>query len=143
MFDDPHLATVAGWVGKTYAEMEALYPRGRGAAGWEPGSGCWSLVRAAFALRGVDLPEAYYLAVLDSRMFRTVFDPQPWDVVPISNHRLTIVTHVALYLGGPDSLIIHALEDAGVLAHPLHREPVYSRIARDEKRRLGFLRLRN
>ena len=138
-FSDPLLAKVAGWVGKSYDEMEALYPRPANRS-WRSGMrGCWNLVRAAYALRGVELPEEYH-AALDSRLFRTVFELQPFDLIPICNHRLPIVTHVALYLG--ESKIIHAIEDSGVVSHPITREPWHSRIARDEKRRLGYLRLR-
>lgn len=145
------LATASRWVGKTYAEMDAIYPRifqpRRPTApeqaaryAWEAGArGCWSLVRAAFSLRGVEIPEEYH-AALDARLFRTVFDPQPFDIVPICNHRLPIVTHVALVL--PDSLILHALETYGVVAQPLTRDPWWSRIARDRDGRRGYLRLR-
>jgi cell wall-associated NlpC family hydrolase len=136
------LATATRWVGKTYAEMEALCPRAGGAplVQWQAGMrGCWNLVREAYALRGTPLPEEYHSA-LDQRLFRTVFDPAPWDIVPICNHKLPIVTHVALVL--PESMILHALESHGVVAQPLTREPWWSRIARDEKRRRGFLRLR-
>lgn len=139
MITDPILLTVSGWVGKTYEEMEALYPSNHRSS-WASSYGCWALARAAYSLRGVDLPEQYH-AALDSRMFRTVFEPEPLDLVPICNHRLPIVTHVMIYLG--DSTVIHAIEDSGVVAHPLTREPWYSRIARDEQGRRGFLRLRN
>ena len=142
IIDDPHLATVAGWVGKTYAEMEALFPRRTGAPTkqWQAGMrGCWNLARASYALRGDELPEEYH-AALDARMFRTVFEPAPWDLVPICNHRLSIVTHVALVL--PHSLIIHALEEHNVVAHPVTREPWWSRVARDENGRRGYLRRR-
>jgi cell wall-associated NlpC family hydrolase len=142
MKTDPHLITAAGWVGKSYAEMEALFPRKGGASTvqWQAGArGCWNLVREAYRLSGVEIPEEYH-AALDARMFRTVYEPQPWDLVPICNHVLPIVTHVALYLG--DSMILHALEAHGVVAQPITREPWWSRIARDEKGRRGFLRLR-
>jgi cell wall-associated NlpC family hydrolase len=127
MITDPHLLTVSGWVGKNYEEMGTSM------------RGCWNLVRTAYALRGIGLPFDYHIT-LDQQMFRTVFELQPWDIVPICNHRLPIVTHVALYLG--DSTIIHAIEDSGVVAHPISREPWWSRIARDEKGRRGYLRLR-
>lgn len=131
MINDPHLATVAGWVGKTYAEMEALYPRGRGAAGWEPGpKACWSLARAAFALRGIALPGNEF-DVIHGGHARTVFEPEPWDLVLVCNHRLAIPNHVMLYLGGHDSIVVHAIEDGGVIAHPITREPWWSRVLRE------------
>lgn len=124
MKNDPRLTTIAGWVGRSHAELN-----------------CWELVRAAFRMRGEQLPASYHEALLKG-MFRTVFEPEPWDLVPVCNHRLEIVNHVALYLG--DGQIIHSLEDVGVVAHPLVREPWFSRIARerDGARRKGFLRLR-
>jgi cell wall-associated NlpC family hydrolase len=128
MITDPILLTVSRWVGKTYEEMEALYPSNH-RNGWASSYGCWALARAAEALRGNELPEQYH-AALDARMFRTVFELQPWDLIPICNHRLPIVTHVMLYLG--DSTVIHAIEDSGVVAHPISRE----------KGRRGYLRLR-
>ncbi len=159
-FQDEHLATVAGWVGKTYSEMEALFPRrnflsteltrdadrnarhlsGGSRVGWKAGMrGCWNLIRAAESLRGNAIPEEYY-AALDARMYRTVFEPQPWDIIPVCNHRLPIVTHVMLYLG--ESVVVHALEDPGVISGPITRDPWWSRIARDRSGRRGYLRLR-
>ncbi len=154
---DPHLATVLSWVGKTYAEMDALYPRefvprnatpGRRLL-WAAGMrGCWNLVRAETRLRtGIELPEEYHLA-LDQRIYRTVFEPQPWDLVPICNHKLPIVTHVMIVLPGLN--VIHAIEEAGPIAHPLTREPWWSRIGREviddgqtqTLGRRGYLRLR-
>lgn len=116
--------TITGWVGRSYAEMD-----------------CWELIRRAYRLREVVLPNHYH-AALSQGMFRTVFDPEPWDIVPISNHKLEIVNHVALYLG--DGQIIHSIEDSNVCVQPLTREPWFSRIARerDGERRKGFLRLR-
>jgi cell wall-associated NlpC family hydrolase len=124
MTNDPRLLTVSGWVGRSHADLD-----------------CWELVREAFRLRDVKLHASYHEALLNG-MFRTVFEPEPWDLVPISNHRLEIVNHVALYLG--DGQIIHSIEDAGVVLHPLTREPWFSRIARERAgdRRKGFLRLR-
>lgn len=142
MIDDPHLQIVAGWVGKTYEEMEQLFPRQRTGAPsqWVAGArGCWNLVRAAYQLRGVVIPEEYH-AALDQRLFRTVFEPQPFDVVPISLHRLPIVTHVGLFLG--EGFMVHAIEESGVIGHPLSREPWWSRIAKAEDGRRGYLRLR-
>jgi hypothetical protein len=142
IISDPHLAIVAGWVGRSYAEMEALFPRTATGSSlqWEAGMrGCWNLVRAAEALRGNETPEEYH-AALDARMYRTVFEPEPWDLIPICNHRLQIVTHVTLVL--PESLHIHALEDHGVVLQPITREPWWSRVARDENGRRGFLRRR-
>jgi hypothetical protein len=147
-FQDRHLATVAGWVGKTYAEMEALFPRAATATGvpWMAGMrGCWNLVRAAEALRGNEAPEEYH-AALDARMYRTVYELQPWDLIPICNHRLTIVTHVMLCID--ESLAVHALEDTGVISGPVTREPWWSRIAREQLPdwsfgRRGFLRRRS
>lgn len=140
MITDPHLLTVAGWVGKTYEEMEALYPSNRPErVGWASSFGCWALVRAAYALRGVNLPEQYH-AALDARLFRTVHELEPWDIVPVCNHPLAIVTHVMLYLG--DSTVIHAMEEVNVVAHPITREPWWTRIARDRQGRRGYLRLR-
>jgi cell wall-associated NlpC family hydrolase len=136
---DPRLATVATWIGRSYADMNRLYPSPDGA--WEAGlRGCWNLARAAYRLRGVELPPEYHVA-LDQRMFRTVFDPEPWDLVPFCIHKLPIVTHVALYLG--DDTIVHAVQDAGVVAHPITRLPFWNYAARDEKGRHGYLRLRH
>jgi cell wall-associated NlpC family hydrolase len=143
MTADPQLAIVAGWVGKSYADMEALFPRHGGAPSlqWQAGMrGCWNLYRAAESLRGNAIPEEYH-AALDARLFRTVYELQPWDLIPICNHRLSIVTHVALYFGA--SLMVHALEVYGVVSQPITREPWWSRIARDESGRRGYLRLRH
>lgn len=124
MIDDPRLLTIAGWAGRSHAELN-----------------CWSLIVAAYKLRDVRLPSTYHDA-LSAGMFRTVFEPEPWDLVPIANHRLEITNHVALYVG--DGQIIHSIEEAGVISHPLTREPWWSRVARerDGARRKGYLRLR-
>lgn len=121
---DETIKTILGWVGRSYAEMD-----------------CWELIRRAYALRGVDLPQGYH-AALSQGLFRTVFEPEPFDLIPISNHKLEIVNHVALYLG--DGLMIHSVQDSNVVVQPLTREPWWSRIARerDGARRKGYLRIR-
>lgn len=124
MTTDTHLSTVAGWVGRSYADLP-----------------CWQLVREAYRLRGIELPADYY-ASLDS--FRTVFEPEPWDLVVMCNHRLSIANHVGLYLG--EGRLIHSVEDSNVVITPLEREPWWSRVARtrptDEhpQGRRGYLR---
>lgn len=138
------IATIQSWVGKTYAEMATLAPdafsEGRTTENWERGMrACWSIVRAAYALRGDSIPDQYH-AALDARLFRTVKDPEPFDVVPLCLHKLPIVTHVGLYLG--ESLVIHALEEQGIVCHPITREPWWSHIARDKAGNRGYLRLR-
>jgi len=120
---EDHLATLRSWVGRSYAEMR-----------------CWDVVLEAFRLRCVELPYGYAEA-LERRLFRTVSDPEPWDVVPICNHELAIVNHVALYIG--ENLIIQSCEESGVVITPLDREPFWSRIARRRgSGERGYLRLR-
>lgn len=118
------LATVASWVGRSHADLN-----------------CWDLIRAAYRLRDVELPASYHDALLRG-LFRTVFEPEPWDLIPVCNHRLEIANHVMLYLGA--GTVIHSIEDSGVVTQPLLREPWWSRIARerDGERRRGYLRLR-
>jgi cell wall-associated NlpC family hydrolase len=121
-FTDPRLSEVAGLVGRSYADK----------------GGCWGFVREAFALRGVTLPSDYFAAI-EKRMFRTVFEPEPWDVVLVCNHALAIANHVALYVA-PD-LIAHSLEGAGVIVEPFARSRWYERVARARDGRKGYLRL--
>jgi cell wall-associated NlpC family hydrolase len=113
------------WVGRyTYAEMD-----------------CERLVVDANQLRGVEIPGLY--RGIFKGMFWTVDTPEPWDIVPISNHVLGVVTHAALYLG--NGMVIQSFEDSGPVIIPLTREPWWSRIARyqgDPERR-GYLRLRS
>jgi len=115
-----HLTTIRSWVGRSYANLR-----------------CWDLIVEAFALRDIKLEGDYFAAL---PRFRTVFEPEPWDVVPVANHQLGIVNHVGLFLG--DGEYIHSIEGAGVVIHPLTREPFYERIARARDGRKGFLRLR-
>lgn len=124
MRTDPRLITIAGWVGRSHAELN-----------------CWELVRAAYRLRHVQLPATYHDALLKG-MFRTVFEPEPFDLLAIANHRLWITNHVALYLG--DGKIIHSLEDFGVVQHEMTRSPWWDRVVRERsgEGRKGFLRLR-
>jgi cell wall-associated NlpC family hydrolase len=120
MMTDPNLATVATWVGRSHAAID-----------------CEQLVIDAYKLRGIELPGLY--RAMFKGMFRTVFDPAPWDLIPVANHRLNIITHVGLYLGNQQAA--HSFEESGVVVLPLHREPWFSRIARDASGRPGFLRL--
>ena len=120
MITDPILSTVAGWVGRSHTEID-----------------CEQLVVDAYKLRGVEF-QGLYRAMFKG-MFRTVFEPQPWDLIPVSNHRLNVITHVGLFLG--DDQVIHSFEDSGVVVLPLTREPWFSRIARDATGRRGYLRL--
>jgi len=132
-----HLATIRGWVGRSFEDIK-----------------CWDLVREAYRLRGVELPD-YYTSL--EQNFRTVFEPEPWDVVPICNHRLAIGNHAGLYLG--NGAFIHSQEVVGVTIANLYddipgaprrqfddgfrRERLLDRVARTrEDRRHGFLRLR-
>jgi cell wall-associated NlpC family hydrolase len=125
--EDPRLATIAGWVGRSYAEMR-----------------CWDVIRSAYRLRDVNLPSDYYASIA---LFETVFDPEPWDVIAICNHRLAIANHVGLYLG--DGEFIHSLEGDGVVIGRLDRAPWRERIARTRPTehypdgRPGFLRFRS
>jgi len=91
----------------------------------------------AFALRGVKLPGDYFAAL---PLFKTVLVAEAWDVIPIANHELGIVNHVGLCLG--DDQYIHSVEGAGVVIHPISREPFFSRIAKTRGGHKGFLRLR-
>lgn len=86
---------------------------------------CWDVVRAAYRLRGIELPTDYYSAI---PRFRTEFEPEPWDVIAICNHRLSIANHVGLYLG--DGQFIHSLEGDGVVIGRLDRGPWLQRVAR-------------
>jgi cell wall-associated NlpC family hydrolase len=122
--NDPRLITISGWVGRSYADLD-----------------CWELIVAANRLRDVHLPPSYHVA-LQQGLFRTVFEPEPWDLVPVSNHKLEITNHVMLYLG--DGLVIHSVQDSNVVSHPITREPWWSRIARERggERRRGYLRVK-
>jgi cell wall-associated NlpC family hydrolase len=119
---EEHIATIRSWVGRPYSQIR-----------------CWDLAVEAYALRGATLPGAYAEA-LENRMFRTVFEPEPWDIIPICNHELQIVNHVGLYFS--DAETIHSFENAGVVSIPLDRQPWFDRIARARDGRRGFLRLR-
>lgn len=124
---DEHLATVAGWAGRSHKELD-----------------CEQLVIEAFRLRGIELPGLY--RAMFKGMFFTAFELQPWDVVPVCNHRLHVMTHAGIYLG--DGLVIHSFEDSGVVILPITREPWWSRIATEDTPdgsvgRRGYLRLRS
>lgn len=124
------IAVAMSWVGRSHAEMD-----------------CEQLIVEYHRLIGVHLTGLY--AGLFKGLFRTVFDPEPGDVVPICNHRLGLVrgvelhafmTHGGVYCG--DGRVLHSFEDSGVVNLPLTREPWFSRIARDKDGRRGYLRLR-
>jgi hypothetical protein len=123
MNPDPILARVESWVGRSYADLR-----------------CWDLIAEAFALRGTPLRgDLYQILFTAGDTFRTVFDPEPWDVVPVINHRLPIINHVGLYLG--ESRFIHSVEDQGVVITKLHQQPWSERIVHESGRR-AFLRHR-
>jgi hypothetical protein len=119
---EQHIETIRSWVGRTYFQQR-----------------CWDVIRDAYALRGEKIPAAYAEA-LERRMFRTVTEPEPWDIIPICNHELQIVNHVGLYFS--DAETFHSFENAGVVCIPLNRQPWFDRIARTRDGRRGYLRLR-
>lgn len=117
---EEQLREVRSWVGRSHAEMK-----------------CWELVQRAWSLRGVSLPNSYYSAM---DVCSTVLDPEPWDIVPICNHRLAIANHVGLYLG--NGQFIHSMEETGITIADINRRWI-DRVAIDRlSGKHGFLRVR-
>lgn len=103
MTDHPDLSPVLAWVGRSYAAMT-----------------CWDLVREAFALRGVALPNDYYKAASQFRVVDPAEDPEPWDVIVLRTHPI-ITNHIGLMLGS--TMFIHSLEGVGVTIGRTDRVP--------------------
>lgn len=114
---ETELTTVASWVGLSHEEIR-----------------CWDLVQRAFRLRGVEIPDDYYSSL---PLFRTVFEPEPWDVLAIKNHPL-VTNHAGLYLR--DRYFIHSMEGSGVTINRIDDPRWVDRIAKLTGR-TGFLRL--
>lgn len=112
MRHDDTMELVEQWLGLPYSAMR-----------------CYDLVARAYALRGVSLP-ADYMGCLP--MFRTVREPEAWDLVAIKNHAI-VTNHVGLMV--TPYLFIHSMEDVGVTIGDVRHERWAERIA-------GFLRLR-
>jgi hypothetical protein len=122
--DEQLFATLRTWVGRSYAELK-----------------CWDVIVAANKLRGVEIP-ADYATALERRMFKTVVDPEPWDVVPICDFATPIVavTHVGLVLDHDD--YIQSVENAGLVLTQLFRPLRFGRFATVDGSP-AFLRLRS
>ena len=99
------------------------------------GMSCWSLVRDAWLLEGVRLPDDYFGGALPMmRIVEPAKEPVlPGDIVVIRNHAFA-TNHCGIMLSERD--FIHALEDFGVLLSRTDRQPW-------EKRIVGFLRLKS
>lgn len=97
---------------------------------------CWQLVRDAYALAGVELPDDPYAA---TRLFVTLEENEQieyGDVVAIAHGRNPLVpNHVGFVLDARSGVFIHSLEGTGVVLSFVYRRPWAERI-------VGFMRLR-
>lgn len=134
---DPILAAVAGWVGRSFAELP-----------------CWELIREANKLRQVhlpnvteplELPGSYYEALF-AGLLVPIYEPEPWAIVPMREFQPAVVTHVGLLLSNDH--LIHSHASSNVSIEPLRRHRIWNRIVREpsaptgvEPRRV-FLRLK-
>lgn len=98
--NDAALGEALSWVGQGWEQMN-----------------CFQLIRAAYNLRGIELPADYYDAL---QRFRPISEPAAWDVVAFGLHPI-FTLHCGLYLG--ENRVLHSMEGVGVTVADLRRAP--------------------